>query len=125
MNRAMGGLLAVVVGAGALTSGCSAADAEYCAALPGYFKAAGENLTGLVDDQRQLKDWAAAVEETAALAPDELKQQWDSLTGYAEQVGAAGADAVNAITPDEVKELGKAGKAVANDAAERCGLGAI
>ncbi|RZS37919.1 hypothetical protein EV193_105479 [Herbihabitans rhizosphaerae] len=128
MNRAAIALIAVTIGLGGLAAGCGddskdagAPSGDYCTKLPDYFKALGETLKGDLNDPQRLSGWAAKAKEMAAVAPANLKSQWDFVADYSQRMNAAGGD-ISKLTRDDVKRNGEASMAIIQHAQSDCGL---
>lgn len=131
MRRLARGVIASAMGFGGLLTACgdggegestdtsSGSVETYCARLDDYLLAMGEGMQADTDDPQRWDAWAAEAEETAAVAPGELREHWDFIVDYSARMSEAGG-ALDAMEPGDVESNGNAGNAIVQDAQERC-----
>jgi hypothetical protein len=128
VKRLASGVIASAMALGGLLTACgddestdtdSDAVEAYCARLDDYLLAVGEGIQADAGDPRRWDAWATEAEETAAVAPSELREHWDFIVDYSARMSEAGG-AVDAMEPGDVENNGDAGNAIVQDAEERC-----
>jgi hypothetical protein len=128
MKRLASGVITSAIGFGGLLTACGDDESTdtnsdsveaYCARLDDYLVAMGEGMRADADDPRRWDAWAAEAEETAAVAPSELREHWDFIVDYSARLSEAGG-ALDAMEPGDVENNGNAGNAIVQDAQERC-----